>query len=116
MPWPENPDYAIKFLNEFHSHPIDYDVMYGVAGQVNGSKVKKTNYLQHRPDFAFFSLCLAVKEKKITAKDAKITAKNAKITAKNAKITAKDAKITAKDAKITAKGAKITAKDAKKRG
>ena len=111
MPWPENPDYAIKFLNEFHSHPIDYDVMYGVAGQVNGSKVKKTNYLQHRPDFAFFSLCLAVKEKKITAKNAK-NAKDAKITAKNAKITAKDAKITAKDAKITAKNAK----NAKKRG
>ena len=68
-------------------------------------KSKKTNYLQHRPDFAIFSLCLAVKEKKITAKDAKITAKDAK----DAKITAKDAKITAKNAKE----AKITAKNAK---
>ncbi|NMA42622.1 MAG: hypothetical protein GX946_04490 [Oligosphaeraceae bacterium] len=52
------------FIIYYHSHPTDYDVMYRVAGQANDSKVKKTNYLQHRPDFAIFSLCLTVKEKR----------------------------------------------------
>ena len=42
---PLQENYSSTFLYEtvfsFHSHPIDYDVMYRVAGQANGSKVKK---------------------------------------------------------------------------